>query len=57
MTVCCRASALPVSVLYPTSRQLSPRLRLFIDWAIGQFTAREAISDPPLAHWLTPKPA
>ncbi|WP_207462800.1 LysR family transcriptional regulator [Azospirillum sp. SYSU D00513] len=27
----------PVSVLYPTSRQLSPRVRLFIDWVVGQF--------------------
>lgn len=26
-----------VSVLYPRSRQLSPRVRLFIDWVVGQF--------------------
>ncbi|MFB6464599.1 LysR family transcriptional regulator [Bradyrhizobium tunisiense] len=38
--------AVPVSVLYPTSRQLSPRVRLFLDWAIRQFSTREAISDP-----------
>lgn len=38
--------SVPVSVLYPTSRQLSPRVRLFIDWAIRQFGAREAIADP-----------
>ncbi|HEY0234867.1 MAG TPA: LysR substrate-binding domain-containing protein, partial [Afipia sp.] len=38
--------SVPVSVLYPTSRQLSPRVRLFIDWAIKQFTMREVISDP-----------
>ncbi|TKT79337.1 LysR family transcriptional regulator [Aquamicrobium sp. LC103] len=30
----------PVSLLYPTSRQLSPRVRLFIDWVIRQFRAR-----------------
>lgn len=30
----------PVSLLYPRSRQLSPRVRVFIDWAIGQFAAR-----------------
>jgi len=29
----------PVSLLYPTSRQLSPRVRLFIDWVIQQFRA------------------
>jgi DNA-binding transcriptional LysR family regulator len=27
----------PVSVLYPRNRQLSPRVRLFIDWAVRQF--------------------
>lgn len=27
----------PVSLLYPTNRQLSPRVRLFIDWAAQQF--------------------
>lgn len=26
-----------VSILYPRSRQLSPRVRLFIDWVVGQF--------------------
>ncbi|WP_428376284.1 LysR family transcriptional regulator [Lichenicoccus sp.] len=25
----------PVSVLYPSSRQLSPRVRVFVDWLIG----------------------
>ncbi|MEP9355805.1 LysR substrate-binding domain-containing protein [Xanthobacter sp. KR7-65] len=37
--------AVPVSVLYPTSRQLSPRVHLFIDWATRQFSTREAVSD------------
>jgi DNA-binding transcriptional LysR family regulator len=31
----------PVSLLYPTSRQLSPRVRLFIDWVLQQFSARQ----------------
>jgi DNA-binding transcriptional LysR family regulator len=30
----------PVSVLYPRSRQLSPRVRVFIDWIVGQFSAQ-----------------
>lgn len=32
----------PVSILYPRSRQLSPRVRLFIDWAIDRFAAYAA---------------
>ena len=28
----------PVSVLYPRSRQLSPRVRVFIDWIVQQFS-------------------
>lgn len=31
--------SVPVSVLYPTSRQLSPRVRLFIDWVVKRFEA------------------
>ena len=27
----------PVSILYPRSRQMSPRVRMFIDWAVRQF--------------------
>jgi DNA-binding transcriptional LysR family regulator len=30
----------PVSVLYPHSRQLSPRVRVFIDWLAAEFAAR-----------------
>lgn len=30
----------PVSLLYPRSRQLSPRVRVFVDWAVRQFAAR-----------------
>ena len=32
--------SMPVSVLYPRSRQLSPRVRVFIDWAVRQFAER-----------------
>jgi DNA-binding transcriptional LysR family regulator len=32
-----RVPSMPVSVLYPRNRQLSPRVRLFIDWAVEQF--------------------
>jgi DNA-binding transcriptional LysR family regulator len=30
----------PVYVLYPHSRQISPRLRVFIDWLTAEFAAR-----------------
>jgi DNA-binding transcriptional LysR family regulator len=29
-----------VSLLYPRSRQLSPRVRVFLDWAAREFAAR-----------------
>jgi DNA-binding transcriptional LysR family regulator len=29
----------PVSVLYPRNRQLSPRVRVFIDWVVQRFSA------------------
>ena len=28
-------SPMPISALYPKSRQLSPRVRVFIDWLVG----------------------
>jgi DNA-binding transcriptional LysR family regulator len=31
---------IPVSLLYPRSRQLSLRLRVFLDWAAREFAAR-----------------
>jgi DNA-binding transcriptional LysR family regulator len=31
----------PVSMLYPRNRQLSPRVRVFIDWVAREFAARE----------------
>jgi DNA-binding transcriptional LysR family regulator len=35
-------SPTPVSLLYPRSRQLSPRVRVFIDWLVRVFGARGA---------------
>jgi DNA-binding transcriptional LysR family regulator len=32
----------PVSLLYPRSRQLSPRVRVFLDWATQEFASRSA---------------
>jgi DNA-binding transcriptional LysR family regulator len=34
--------AVPVSLLYPPNRQLSPRVRIFIDWAAREFEKRNA---------------
>jgi DNA-binding transcriptional LysR family regulator len=31
----------PVSILYPRNRQLSPRVRLFIDWVAQRFAAKQ----------------
>lgn len=33
---------LPVYVMYPHSRQLSPRVRVFIDWLAGEFARTES---------------
>ena len=33
-----RAAPLPVSILYPHRRQLSRRVRVFIDWLADQLT-------------------
>lgn len=33
-------SPTPISLLYPHSRQLSPRVRVFIDWVTKEFAAR-----------------
>jgi len=38
----CPLPSMPVSVLYPRSRQLSPRVRLFIDWVVQQFSDTRA---------------
>jgi DNA-binding transcriptional LysR family regulator len=34
----------PVAILYPRSRQLSPRVRVFLDWASQQFAKRGSAS-------------
>jgi DNA-binding transcriptional LysR family regulator len=34
-----------VSLLYPRSRQLSPRVRVFLDWAAREFAARKSLID------------
>ncbi|MFT0859276.1 LysR family transcriptional regulator [Ancylobacter sp. G4_0304] len=39
-------SPTPVSLLYPRDRQLSPRVRVFIDWVIREFAARNPRSGP-----------
>ena len=36
----------PVSLLYPRNRQLSPRVRVFLDWAAGEFAKRNIHSLP-----------
>lgn len=35
-----RPSPTPLSVLYPQNRQLSPRVRVFIDWVVKEFAER-----------------
>ncbi|RJT46361.1 LysR family transcriptional regulator [Rahnella woolbedingensis] len=35
------AGSLPVSLLYPRNRQLSPRVRVFIDWIVKEFARRD----------------
>jgi DNA-binding transcriptional LysR family regulator len=34
-----RPHPMPVSVLYPHQRQLSPRVRVFVDWLAGVMSA------------------
>jgi DNA-binding transcriptional LysR family regulator len=36
----CPPTPTPVSLLYPHSRQLSPRVRVFIDWLVSEFGKR-----------------
>lgn len=38
----CRSDHVPISVLYPPSRQASPPVRAFIDWVTALFAARNA---------------
>jgi DNA-binding transcriptional LysR family regulator len=41
----------PVSLLYPRNRQLSPRVRVFLDWMVREFAAR-SVSTAPLRQAL-----
>ncbi|EKT4087597.1 LysR family transcriptional regulator [Stenotrophomonas maltophilia] len=34
--------SVPVSLIYPRSRQLSPRVRVFLDWAASEFVRKNA---------------
>jgi hypothetical protein len=36
-----------VSLLYLRTRQLSPRVRAFLDWAAGEFAARNTPTSAP----------
>jgi DNA-binding transcriptional LysR family regulator len=36
----------PVSLLYPPNRQLSPRVRVFLDWAQAEFSKRNVHALP-----------
>ena len=48
----------PVSLLYPHSRQLSPRVRVFIEWVAGLFAARPETAAPvsrPRSRAATPR--
>jgi DNA-binding transcriptional LysR family regulator len=38
------APSAPVSILYPRSRQLSPRVRLFIDWVVQRYATMRDLS-------------
>ena len=38
----CPPPSVPVSLLYPRNRQLSPRVRVFLDWIAREFAARTA---------------
>ncbi len=39
----------PVSLLYSHARQLSPRVRVFLDWAAGEFAKHAAVAIAPAA--------
>jgi DNA-binding transcriptional LysR family regulator len=45
-----RPSPTPVSLLYPQSRQLSPRVRVFIDWLTQEFAALSSAQGRFLTH-------
>jgi len=35
--------SMPVSLLYPRNRQLSPHVRVFIDWMVKEFARRNVL--------------
>ncbi|WEX89608.1 hypothetical protein PZN02_001699 [Sinorhizobium garamanticum] len=37
----------PVSLFYPRSRQLSPRVRVFIDWLVKVFAEKRSADPTP----------
>jgi DNA-binding transcriptional LysR family regulator len=39
----------PVSLIYPPNKQLSPRVRIFIDWMAREFAARNRTAASPVA--------
>lgn len=45
----CPPPSVPVSLLYPRNRQLSTRVRVFLDWAAREFAARGGSQDRSLA--------
>lgn len=38
--------SVPVSLIYPRSRTLSPRVRVFLDWAAAEFARRRVAAEP-----------
>jgi DNA-binding transcriptional LysR family regulator len=40
----CPPPSIPISLLYPHNRQLSPRVRVFLDWAARELVARNVIA-------------
>ena len=44
-----RPPPMPVSILYPHSRQLSPRVRVFIDWVVQRMRGQSADAPAPAA--------
>lgn len=49
-----RPPPMPVSVLYPASRQLAPRVRVFIDWVVERM---QAVAQAPAQGATLPKKA
>lgn len=43
----CRPTPTPVSLFYPRSRQLSPRVRVFIDWLVKVFAEKRSADPTP----------